>query len=243
MKKNKILIQLIIVLSIISCGQIQKKSEVKSLNNLNTVNNDFEIFTSKFKLLEVEHLSNLSDIFTNKYLASEDSLILIDNEFKKKFLPNIDTTLVYYGFKTPLQNKAIILTVLNHQKESYLNKDGELIDTTFLTSIVYSNSGKLLSSFRIFGSNLTDVPPTYNLTSKFEFEKNKLVISNYEYSTGKSYASCNFKTEDTLCIADLTVTKLYLDYNANTIKVINKLKKTAKVRESYSSPTYLEPIQ
>lgn len=237
------LIQLIIVLSIISCGQIQKKDEVKSTNNLNTANNDFEIFSSKFKLLEVEHLSELGETFTNKYLASEDSLILIDDEFKNKFLPCIDTTLVYYGFKTPLQNHAVILTVLNHRKEKYLNSDGELIDTTFLTSIVYSNSGKLLSTFRIFGSNLTDVSPTYNLKSIFEFDKDKLVVNNYEYSTGKTYASCNFIPKDTLCIADLTVTNLYLDYSTNTIKALKKLKKKTKVRESYSSPTYLEEVK
>lgn len=243
MKTKKMLIQLIVVISIISCGQIQKENKTKSPNNSDSLNNDFVTFTSKFKLLEVEHLSNLGDVFTNKYLSNEDSLILIDNKFKKKFLPNIDTTLVYYGFKTPLQNQAIILTVLNHQEESYLNKDGEPIDTTFLTSIVYSNSGKILSSFRIFGSNMTGVPPTYNLTSKFEFEKNKLVINNYEYSTGKSYANCNFIPEDTLCIADLTVTKLYLDYSTNKIKVVNKSKKKTKVRESYSSPTYLEEVK
>lgn len=237
------LIQLIIVLTIISCGQIQKKDEVKSSSKSNAINNDFEMFSSKFKLLEVEHLAKLGDMFTNKYLASDDSLILISQEFKKKFLPDINSSFVYYGFKTPLQNQTIILTVLNHQKESYLNKDGELIDTTFFTSIVYSNSGKLLSSFRIFGSNLTDVPPTYNLRSKLEFEDNKLVINNYEYSTGKSYASCNFIPEDTLCIADLTVTRLYLDYSTNTVKVVNKSKKKTKVRESYSSPTYLEEIR
>ena len=243
MKNNKILIQLIIVLTIISCGHNQKRDEAKSLNNLISVNNDFEIFSSKFKLLEVEQLSKLGDVFTNKYLASEDSLILIDKKFKEKFLPDINTSSVYYGFKTPLQNQAIILTVLNHQEKSYLNKDGEPIDTTFLTSIVYSNSGKILSSFRIFGSNMTGVPPTYNLKSIFQFDKDKLVIYNYEYSTGKSYLSCNYIPEDTLCIADLTVTKLYLDYNTNTVKVINKLKKKTKVRESYSSPTYLEEIQ
>lgn len=243
MKNNKMLIQLIIVLTIISCGQIQKKDEVKSSNNSKDVNNDFEIFSSKFKLLEVEQLSKLGYIFTNKYLANEDSLILIDKKFKEKFLLDINASSVYYGFKTPLQNQAIILTVLNHQEESYLNKDGEPIDTTFLTSIVYSNSGKILSSFRIFGSNMTGVPPTYNLTSKFEFEKNKLVINNYEYSTGKSYANCNFIPEDTLCKADLTVTKLYLDYSTNKIKVVNKSKKKTKVRESYSSPTYLEEIR
>jgi hypothetical protein len=81
------------------------------------------------------------------------------------------------------------------------------------------------------------------LKSIFEFEKDKLIINQYEYSTGKSYAKCNFIPEDTLCIADLTLTKLYLDYNTNSIKVINKLKTKKKVRESYSSPTYLEEIQ
>jgi len=193
MKSYKMLIQLTIVLSTISCGQVQKKRDLKSLDNLNTVNNDFELFSSQFRLLEIEYFSNLDDIFTNKYLANEDSLILIDKRFKEKFLLDIDTSYVYYGFKTLLQNNAVILTVLNHQKESFLNDDGELID-------------------------------------------------NYEYSTGKSYASCNFIPEDTLCIADLTLTKLYLDYNTNTVKVINKFKKKAKVRESYSSPTYLEEV-
>lgn len=236
-------IQLIIALSIISCGQFQRKDELNKSNDLNIETKDFEEFISKFKLLEINNISNLEDEFTYKYLASDDGLIPIDKKFKEKFLFGIDTSYVYYGYKSPLQNKAIILTVLNHQKETYLNIDGELIDTTFLTSIVYSNSGKPLCHFRIFGSNLTDVPPTYNLTSKFEFEKDKLVINNYEYSTGKSYANCNFIPEDTLCIADLTVTNIYLDYNTNTIAVINTLKKKTKVRESYTSPVYLEPVK
>ena len=238
-KSNRINCFCVLVLFFISCGHNSTKTDNKSVDN-----NDFVRFQNNFKPLTLDNFQLLGEKFNKIYLANEDSLNKVESIYQKNFLSNMDPEYLYYGFKTVLPNKSIVLTVENHYGESKMRDNGEVIDTTFFTSIVYSDLGKPLCSFRTFGSNLTGEPPTYNMTSTFEIENNKLVITNYEYSTGKSYAKANLITgSDSIYLADLTISKYSLNYTTNKIDFINRLKRKAKVVETCCDPpTYLKPI-
>jgi len=232
---------------LINCSQNPTKAvDNKSIiNEQQFINKDFVRFQSNFKTMTLDKFKELGDEFNKHYLPNEDSLITVENKYKRIFLIKVNTDYIYYGFKTELPNKSIVLTFLNHNGESKMRENGVVIDTTFFTSIVYNNSGKPLCSFRTFGSNLTGEPPTYNMTSTFEVEKNKLVINNYEYSTGKSYAEAIPSGKDSILIANLVVTKYSLDFTTNKINMINRVRRKAKVIETYpeSYPVYLKLIE
>jgi len=247
MKKNK-LVSLVLIFVLISCIQNPTKSvDNKSTRNeyQSNKNDDFVHFQSKFKLITLDKLQELGDQFNRRYLSNEDSLINVENKYRTKYIIDINSDYIYYGFKTELPNKSIVLTYLNHSGESRMRKSGEVIDTTFFTSIVYSASGIPLCSFRTFGSNLTGEPPTYNMTSIFEIEKNKLVITNYEYSTGKSYAEVAALGDDSIHTADLEMTKFSLDFTTKKISIINRIRRKATVIETYPEtyPVYLKLIK
>ena len=131
------------------------------------------------------------------------------------------------------------------RRSSDYTKDGDVIDTTFFVSLVYSATGKFQSSFRSFGSNLTGEPPTYNMRSTFKQENDKLIITNYEYSTGRNYSDAMLiNGSDSIYQADLLITKYYLNYSTNKIELVNMLKSTAKVVETHRNPlpVYLRPL-
>ena len=236
-----------IVFFLISCNQNPKTVDNKELvTNETKINDDdsFESFKTNFRPKALNVLNEFGKEFNNHYLAKDDSLIEVAQFYKENFLNNLNTENLYYGFKTKLPNKSVILTFLKHYGAENAN-DGEVIDTTFFVSVVFSESGKFQSIFRSFGSNLTGEPPTYNMTSTFGYENDKLIITNYEYSTGKSYSEAMpLPDSDSIYLADLTQTKYYLNYSTDEIVLINKSKSTAKVVESYRSPlpVYLRPI-
>ena len=247
-KFNLIICVWILAIILISCNQNPTKSgDNKSgiIESQSNLGNDFLRFQKNFKLIQIDRFKELGNEFNKRYLPNEDSLIKVENKYKKSYIINLNSEYLYYGFKTELPNKSIVLTYLNHSGESKIRENGELIDTIFFTSIVYSNSGKPLCSFRTFGSNLTGEPPTYNMTSTFEIEKNKLVISNYEFSIGKSYAEVAALGNESIHAANLVVTKFYLDFLTNKISVINRIRRKAKVMEIYpeSYPVYLKLME
>jgi len=118
----------------------------------------------------------------------------------------------------------------------------EVIDTTFLTSIIYSKNGEKLGSIRLFGSNETGTPPTYSLLSSFEYENSGLIIYNNEYSAGKTYADIQLvEGSDSLEYADVTSTKFYLDYHTNEIRQIEQSFGKTQVAEPYRT-SFLRPV-
>lgn len=240
-------ISYVLVLFLIGCNQ-----DSKTTNNTKIATNDigssseddFASFQANFKPKELENLKELSEEFNNHYLANDGSLIEVSKTFKEKFLKDLNTENLYYGFITKITNKSLILTFLKHYGAENVI-DGEVIDTTFFVSIVYSGSGEYQCSFRTFGSNLSGEPPTYNMRSTFEHENDKLIITNYEYSIGTSYSEAMpLPGSDSIYQADLTMTKYYLNYATNKIVAINKSKSKVKVVESNRNPlpVYLRPV-
>lgn len=238
---------LVLVFFLISCNQKQKNSENNKLvkyDSLSIGNKDFEDFQAHFRPISLEHFNELGDEFNNHFLANEDTLVEVSNAYKVNYLKNMNTENIYYGFKTKLPNKSVILTFYKHYGAENMSNE-EVIDTTFFSSLVFSESGKPLSSFRSFGSNLTGIPPTYNMTSTFEYENNRLIFTNYEYSTGKSYSEAQpLSGSDSIYMADLTLSKYCLDFTTNKIDLINLLKRKVKVVETCRNPlpTYLKPV-
>jgi len=231
---------------LISCSQNPTKAvDNKSvINEQQFINKDFVRFQSKFKTMTLDKFKELGDEFNKHYLANDGGLIEVAKVYKENYIKKMNSENLYYGFKTELPNKSVILTFLKHFGAEN-NNENEVIDTTFFISIVYSDLGKTLCSFRTFGSNLSGEPPTYNMTSTFDFEKNKLIINNYEYSTGKSYAEAIPSGKDSILIANLVVTKYSLDFTTNKINMINRVRRKAKVIETYpeSYPVYLKLIE
>jgi hypothetical protein len=248
MKNNNITSTLfLLVFFLISCNQNSKtvdkiNTDVKDTNSKNNI--DFEEFQANFKYKALENLNELGESFNNHFLANEDTLNEVSKIHKENYLKNLNTENIYYGFKTKLPNKSIILTFFKHFGAENA-KDGLVIDTSFFVSLVFNESGKFQSHFRCFGSNLTGEPPTYNMSSTFKQENDKLIITNYEYSTGQSYAEVvPLPGSDSIYQADLTVTKFYLDYKTSNVILISKSRSTAKVVESYRNPlpVYLRPV-
>nr|WP_321436737.1 hypothetical protein [uncultured Bacteroides sp.] len=204
---------------------------------------DFDKFKSKFSPLVISDFYRADSSILNNYAtSSDDDFVVVEEKYKKEFLPNVDTTYIYYGYKTELPNKCTILKFINHCGKKTPIDSYEVIDTTFITNIIYNNSGKILGLFRTFGSNLTGEPPTYSMKSTFEYKKDKLIISSHEYSTGKSYMDADrIVGNDSLYQADLIVTKFLIDYNTGKIKILVKSKKKAIVAES-SSSIFLRPM-
>lgn len=203
----------------------------------------FDKFKSKFKLLVITDFYTSDSSILNNYVTSQkDGFVAVEEKYKKEFLPNIDTTYIYYGYKTELPNKCTILKFINHCGKETPVDSYEVIDTVFITNVIYNNSGEILGLFRTFGSNLTGEPPTYSMKSTFEYKKDKLIISNNEYSTGKSYMDADrIEGNDSLYHADLTVTKFFIDYNTGKIKLLEKSKKKIIVAESATS-IFLRPM-
>lgn len=204
---------------------------------------DFDKFKSKFKPLVISDFNSSDSSILNNYVtSSKDGLVAVEERYKKEFLPHIQTTTIYYGYKTELPNKYIILKFINHCGKKTSIGSCEVVDTTFITNVIYNNSGKIVGIFRTYGSNLTGEPPTYSIKSTFEYKKDNLIISNYEYSTGKSYMDANrIEGNDSLYHADLTVTKFLIDYNTGGIRLLKKSKKKAVVAESATS-IFLRPM-
>ena len=237
----------VLMFLLISCDQNSKttgntKIVINETHSSN--NNNFESFQANFKPKELDNLKELSEEFNNHYLAKDGSLIEVSQIYKENYLKNLNTENLYYGFITKLPNKSVILTFLKHYGAENVT-DGVVIDTTFFISFVFSDSGKFQSSFRSFGSNLTGEPPTYNMTSTFEHENDKLIITNYEYSTGRSYSEAMLLPgSDSVYQADLLMTEYFLNYSTNKIVLINKSRSAAKVVETQRNPLpiFLRPV-
>jgi len=204
---------------------------------------DFDKFKSKFKPLVISDFYRADSAILNNYVTSpEEDFVVVEEKYKKEFLTNVDTTYIYYGRRTELPNKCTILKFINHCGKKTPIDSYEVIDTTFITNIIYNDSGKMLGHFRTFGSNLTGEPPTYSMKSTFEYKQDKLIITNYEYSTGKSYMDADrIVGNDSLYHADLIVAKFLLDYNTGKIELLKRSKKKAIVAESASS-IFLRPM-
>ena len=245
MKHQKISFFLIVLLFFISCNRTQLKREQKQIqSSINVKKVDFESFKSKFKPLKIEELSNLWPYLNNYLIATDNRYREVDKEFKSIFLRNIDTTYVYYGYKTELLNKITLLSFINHCGANTSSDESLVIDTTFVTSIIFDSIGNQLGNFRLFGTNLTGEPPTYNMTSKFEFKTDKIYIHNYEYSTGKSYSEVVNNNTDSILNANLIITSFFIDYKTGKIANFEKINQKAKVMEVYSgsAPVYLKAI-
>jgi hypothetical protein len=207
--------------------------------------NDFEHFLASFKPLAINNLNDLGLLFNDHYLAKDNALVEVSQKHKEVYLRNLNNEYMYYGFKTELPYTSVMLTFLKHYGADNLT-GGDVIDTTFFVSHVFSGSGELQSSFRSFGSNLTGEPPTYNMISTFEHEDERLIIINNEYSTGLSYSEATpLPGSDSIYQADLTRTIYHLNYNTNEIVLVNKLKSKAKVVESTRNPlpAILKPVE
>lgn len=237
----------LLVFFLLSCNQSSKTSDNTKLvtNEAQSINEyDFEKFQANFKPKSLLNIKELFEEFNNHYLAKDGSLIEVPQNFKEKYLKNLNTDNLYYGFITKLPNNSVLLTFLKHYgAENAIN--GEVIDTTFFVSRVYSDIGEYQSSFRCFGSNLTGELPTYNMKSTFELENDKLIITNYEYSIGKSYSEAKpIPNCDSIYQADLMMTKYYLKYTTNEIVLISKSRRNVKVVEYYRNPlpVILKPV-
>jgi hypothetical protein len=238
-KFNLIIVFLVMVFFLISCNQNSRTADntkVASSESFSSKDAIFERFQANFEQIAHDNLNELGLKFNNYYLAKDNNLVEVSQIYKESFLKNLNHEYIYYGFKTELPNKSIILTFLKHYGAENVTL-GEVIDTTFFVSHVYNSSGEFQSSFRSFGSNLAGEPPTYNMISTFDYDGDRLIITNKEYSTGKSYSEAKpLPGSDSIYLADLTTTKYYLDYSTNKVVLINKLKSKAKVVESYRNP-------
>jgi len=176
MKQIKFIISLMLILLFVSCT-VKTKTVHEQQNNQNIQSegkndsrkaNDFEIFKSKFKPLKIKNISSLSTFYDTYQTTADNEFTKVESQYKKIFLQEIDTTYVYYGYQTEMPNGNVILSVINHCRQpTPVDNPDEIIDTTFLTSVIYDNSGNFLATFRTFGSNMTGVPPTYNMVSTF----------------------------------------------------------------------------
>jgi hypothetical protein len=246
-KLNILGLFLVALFALINCNQTSKKNDdkVAQKETLSYIDSNFESFKTKFKPLALDNLKELDEKFNNQYLAYDDTSLEVSQVHKEKYLKNLNSKYIYYGFKTELPNKSVILTFLMHYGAEN-SKDGEVIDTSFFVSLVFSDSGMLQSNFRSFGSNHTGEPPTYNMKSTFVNESDRLIITNYEYSIGKNnYEAKPITGSDSIYLADLTLTKYYLNYNSNEVILINKSRSKAKVVEHYRNPfpVYLRPLE
>lgn len=245
MRHQTISLTLFVLLFFISCNKTQFKNEQEiNQSSININQEDFDSFKSRFKPLEINELSNLWSYLNNYLIATDNSYKEVVKKDKLTFLQNIDTSYVYYGFKTELLNKRTILSFINHCGSITSSDESLVIDTTFITSIIFDSIGNQLGTFRLFGTNLTGEPPTYNMTSKFEFKTDKLYIYNYEYSTGNSYSEVVNNNVDSILTADLTITSFIINYKTGKIIVNEKVKQKTKVIEVYSdsAPVYLKEI-
>jgi hypothetical protein len=243
MKQKKISLLLIVLFFFISCNKTQLKREQKQTQSSMDIKNfDFEHFKSKFKPLKIEELSNQWSFLNDYLIATENTNSEVDKNFKSNYLKSIDTSYVYYGYKIELLNNITLLSFINHSGTNTSSNETLVIDTTFVTSIIFDSIGNQLGSFRLFGTNLTGEPPTYNMTSKFEYKRDEIRIYNYEYSTGKNYNEVVKNNSDSLLTADLTITSFTLDYKTGRITDYERVKQKTKVIEVYSesSPVYLK---
>ncbi len=245
MKQFKFFISLIAIFLFVSCSKTKTEKIQKKIETQAQVENkeNFESFKSKFKQLDIKNLSSLAS-FLNTYLISSDKCFkTVEDNFKKAYLQGVDTSLIFYGFKTELPNKSTILTFINHCSKKTAIDDPEVIDTTFVTMVFYNASGKILANLRLFGSNLTGTPPTYNMISTFESKNNGLVICNNEYSTGNDYNNVVHSNIDSIYKANLTLTSFYIDYHTKKVILKSKKKQKAEVIESSneSGLVYLKP--
>lgn len=238
---------LILTFSLIGCNQNSKtvdSSKIVKNEILSSGDSNFERFKANFKPITLDNLKEFGVEFNDRYLANDDTTLEVSQGYKESYLKNLNTEYTYYAFKTELPNKSVILTFCKHYGTE--NVTEEVIDTTFFVSLVFSDLGNFQSSFRSFGSNISGTALTYNMTSNFENEKDKLIITNYEYSIGKSpYDVMPIAGSDSIYLADLTITKYYLNYNTNKVNPINKSRSKAKVVMHYRNPlpVYLRPIE
>jgi hypothetical protein len=244
-KYNSISIFFILAFYLTGCYQTPKttySSKIVKNDSLSSGDNNFERFKVTFKPIALDNLKEFGVEF-NRYLIMFDTTLEVPQVYLESYLKNLNMKYVYYGFKTELPSKSVILTFLAHYGEGD-NGYGDPIDTTFFVSVVFNDSGKFQCSFRSFGSNLTGVPPTYNMTSTFENENDKLIITNYEYSIAKSPAEVKpMPGSDSIYLADLTTTKYYLNYTTNKVACINKSRNKAKVVFCMPyPPIYLRPL-
>jgi len=243
-KLNILGLFLIGLFALLNCNQTSKKNDDKVVQNeaLSNIDNNFEIFKTKFKPIALDKLKELGVEFNN-YLVIYDTTLEVSKAYKESYLKNMSTKYMWYGFKTELPNKSIMLTFLNHYGNDNFN-EGEEIDTSFFVSYIFNESGKFQSRFRIFGSDLSAQMPSYNMVSKFEYENDRLIITNFEYSVGKSPSEIGpIPGSDSIYLANMTTTKYYLDFTTNKIIPINKMKSKAKVVYVIQSPCYLKPIE
>lgn len=237
------------IVGLFSCSQPAKYlQDSKSTLHENTMQNGtlFEEFISKFKQISLADLNNLESEFNNNFLAKEYQLEEVADTFKLSFLEDVNTKYIYYGFVTELPNKSKLITFLNHYGAKD-NRSGEVVDTTFFESIIYDFEGEFQCSFKSFGSNLTGAPPTYNMVSTFEFEKDRLIIINKEFSTGTSYGQSEpiSSQEPTVYQANLVVKKYQFKYESNEISLIDNSTGKIKVEEFYpdTQPVYLKLLK
>lgn len=240
---------------LLSCNKNSKKNvQIKVQDSAQIAkrslhNKEFENFKLKFKSLKISDISLLSNFFDKYQTSDEHSFTEVESQYKKNFLKCVDTKYIYYGYKTEVPNGNVILSFINHHGKNTAIDDPEVIDTTFVTSVIYDSSGNCLESFRTFGSNITAIPPTYNMNSTFKVKEDRLSITNYEYSTGASYEkivkfTAGSSDADSVFSANLIITSFYIDYKTNKIITTSKIKKKTKVIESYSKSKniYLKPI-
>lgn len=247
MKKNKLMWMFwVSMFFLTSCGH--NYETIKNTTTITVVTNsgenDFDKFLTYFKPLPLENLNELSKKFNNHYLANDDSLIKLPEIYKKHFPVHLYTKSMYYGFITKLPNNSLILTFLQHF--STKNKlDDLVLDTTYFVSHVFDDKGAFQCSFRSFGSNLAGEPPTYNMTSTFRYDNDKLLITNYEYSIGNSYSDAMLiPGSDSIYQANVVTTSFYLDFKINEIVAIDRYLSKIKVVEVTRNPlpVYLKPI-
>lgn len=224
---KKIYYVLVLLLICISCKNIgpQKQSEKAASITINT-NENFETFKSKFYSKGINNFDSLLYYLFDGMNQIDKKLTKVESKYYKSFLKDIDTTDVYYGYKTELPDNCVLLSVINHHGKHQIK--GSIIDTIFVTMIYYDGEGNPLGNFRVFASDLPDGDPTYSMISTFESNKDRLKINNYEYTIGNDFTKIEI-IDDSIIKAESTVTSFEIDYIQKKFNYINKYKEKTKV--------------
>jgi len=232
---KKISIYLFMLSLCLSCNKTEKKEEVNTANkevslkeeiSSNDVpqNNDFENYLRNFENLPIEKYNSLYDNF----------FIYLDKEFKKeikeiskdkieKYLKNINHNHVYYGFKTKLDSgNWILIYYLNSNEELPNKKKAQITEVTFFKAAIYDSNGTLLDTLNIFGADMSDDDPTYNLQSNVTLKEKILNINSIEY-----YYDINQPHNDSIVKGNIKNNNYQFNNETNKFKFINSSTKNA----------------
>ena len=244
MKKTTIAV--LIALRMVGCTEeiknTQKDGEVEKASDIITDSSEiaFSKFMSYFTELGIDQYSTRLIPLFNK-AASESDLKKVTSSLRIRYIPFVKDTNIFYGYKTLLTNKLVIL-IYNTSNVDIKN----YLDTSFFTACIYNSKGKLLGHLNIAGSNNGDMSANYSLASNFENSAEGLKISLYKYYFPIDNLKEVYNSADSTYMGNLIMEQYFLDYASGNLAQQNITHQKAKmgvVLPTDSTALYLKLVE